>query len=65
TAYAVAWAWRATSGDLSGPVGIWQIVLSAASLAALAAAGFLGGKLAYRYGVRVADETTQAEGFGS
>jgi hypothetical protein len=25
--------------------------------------GYLGGKLAYRYGVRVADETTQAEGF--
>ncbi|WP_159424481.1 hypothetical protein [Streptomyces sp. 3214.6] len=25
--------------------------------------GFLGGKLAYRYGVRVADESTQAEGY--
>jgi hypothetical protein len=24
---------------------------------------YLGGKLAYRYGVRVADEHTQAEGF--
>ena len=29
----------------------------------VAAAGFLGGKLAYHYGVRVADERTQAEGF--
>ena len=29
----------------------------------LGVSGFLGGKLAYRYGVRVADEATQAEGF--
>jgi uncharacterized membrane protein len=27
--------------------------------------GFLGGELAYRYGVRVADEETQQTGFGS
>ncbi|MGW3205659.1 hypothetical protein [Streptomyces sp. NPDC001135] len=32
-------------------------------MAALGFSGFLGGKLAYRYGVRVADEATQAEGF--
>jgi hypothetical protein len=25
--------------------------------------GWLGGMLSYRYGVRVADEETQAEGF--
>jgi hypothetical protein len=37
----------------------------AVSLAALAASGFLGGELAYRYGVRVADEATQSEGFGT
>lgn len=43
------------------PVGL--IVLSAASLAGLAVSGWLGGMLAYRYGVRVADEATQAEGF--
>ncbi|MBF6204827.1 hypothetical protein IU483_11950 [Streptomyces gardneri] len=30
---------------------------------ALAVCGYLGGKLAYRYGVRVADETTRAAGF--
>ncbi|MGK5558867.1 DUF2231 domain-containing protein [Actinomadura kijaniata] len=65
-AYGASWAWRA-SGDRPGPalppVEAGQIALSAASLAALAVSGFLGGKLAYRYGVRVADETTQAEGF--
>jgi hypothetical protein len=27
--------------------------------------GFLGGKLAYRYGVRVATEADQSEGFRS
>jgi uncharacterized membrane protein len=34
------------------------------ALAALAVSGWLGGKLAYRYGVRVADEATQARGYG-
>jgi uncharacterized membrane protein len=29
----------------------------------LALSGYLGGKLAYRYGVRVADESTQSEGY--
>ncbi len=29
----------------------------------LGASGYLGGKLAFRYGVRVADETTQASGY--
>lgn len=39
------------------------LVLSALSLAELGVSGFLGGKLAYRYGVRVASETTQVEGY--
>ncbi len=39
------------------------IALSAAALAVLTVSGWLGGKLAYRYGVRVVDEATQAEGF--
>ncbi|MFE8990795.1 hypothetical protein ACFYMI_23785 [Streptomyces collinus] len=33
------------------------------SVAVLGLSGYLGGKLAYRYGVRVADENTQAEGY--
>jgi uncharacterized membrane protein len=44
-------------------VGWGLIALSLVSLAALAVSGYLGGKLAYRYGVRVADETTQLEGY--
>jgi len=39
------------------------IALSAVALGVLAVSGWLGGKLAYRYGVRVADEATQAQGF--
>lgn len=45
------------------PVPIALIALSALALAIVAAAGFLGGKLAFTYGVRVADERTQARGF--
>ena len=39
----------------------WQSPRSA--WPALSVSGYLGGKLAYRYGVRVADESTQAEGY--
>jgi uncharacterized membrane protein len=62
-AYAVGFWWRHGAYDHGGPVAIGQIILSAVSLAALAVSGSLGGKLAYHYGVRVADEDTQAEGF--
>jgi uncharacterized membrane protein len=39
------------------------LALSAASIVLLGAGGYLGGKLSFRYGVRVADERTQAEGY--
>lgn len=44
-------------------VSVSALVMSVVGLAVLGGSGWLGGKLAYRYGVRVADETTQAEGF--
>jgi uncharacterized membrane protein len=52
-------------GDAAGPggVGTWYIAASAVTLAVLGVSGFLGGELAYRYGVRVADENAQASGF--
>ncbi|PRZ44334.1 putative membrane protein [Antricoccus suffuscus] len=62
-AYGVNFAWRFGFSSDGNAVGTWQLVLSAVSLATLAGSGYLGGKLAYRYGVRVADEVTQAEGF--
>lgn len=62
-AYAIGFVWRLGGYDRPGAVGIAQTALSVISLGGLATAGYLGGKLAYRYGVRVADEATQAEGF--
>ena len=60
TAYVVNFLLR---DDHAPRVGWGLIALSLVSLAALAVSGYLGGKLAYRYGVRVADETTQLEGY--
>jgi uncharacterized membrane protein len=62
-AYTAGFAWRYKSHP--APVSAGQIALSAVSLVALAASGYLGGKLAYRYGVRVADEVTQSDGYNS
>ena len=39
------------------------VLLALGGLGVLGASGWLGGKLAYGYGVGVADEGTQAEGF--
>ncbi|WP_055478887.1 DUF2231 domain-containing protein [Sphaerimonospora mesophila] len=62
-AYAGGFWWRHAGPPPSGGVEPGQLALNAAGLAVLAVSGYLGGMLAYRYGVRVADETTQAEGF--
>jgi uncharacterized membrane protein len=61
-AYGVNFAWR-YRGDARGPVDPRMIALSACCVAALCVSGYLGGKLTYRYGVRVATETAQADGF--
>jgi uncharacterized membrane protein len=47
----------------AGPVPWVPLTLSTVTLAALGVSGYLGGELAYRYGVRVADEQTQARGY--
>ena len=57
--------WRHSDYTDGRSVGTGQLVLAAISLAVLGVSGYLGGKLAYRYGVRVADERTQAEGFAN
>lgn len=63
-AYAAGFAWRQHGGYPEGQcVGYGQLALSAVSLATLGLSGYLGGKLAYRYGVRVAEESVQAEGY--
>lgn len=43
------------------PAGL--VVLSIVAFAVLGVSGWLGGKLTYRYGVRVVDEATQAGAF--
>ncbi|MFU8852042.1 DUF2231 domain-containing protein [Micromonospora sp. SL1-18] len=60
-AYVVGFLIRGGTG--TGPVGWGPLALSAAALAGLTVSGYLGGELAYRYGVRVADEATQARGY--
>jgi uncharacterized membrane protein len=46
-----------------GPVPAGLIIMSALSIAALGVSGYLGGKLAFQYGIRVVDEGVQAAGF--
>jgi len=62
-AYAGNFLWRYRTYSSGAPVRVQMIALSAASVAALFVSGYLGGKLAYRYGVRVAAEITQAQGY--
>ncbi len=45
------------------PVPVVPVVVSAVALLLLLVSGWLGGKLAYTYGVRVVDEDEQADGF--
>ena len=47
----------------TAPVPAGPLALSAVALVALGVSGYLGGELAFRYGVRVVDEATQAEGY--
>jgi uncharacterized membrane protein len=61
--YSVNFLLRDGTATESG-VGIGFIAWSAVTFAVLGVSGFLGGELAYRYGVRVADEETQSSGFG-
>jgi uncharacterized membrane protein len=62
-AYAGNFLWRRAAENQPGAVAVGPLTLSAVSLLTLAAAGYLGGMLAFRYGVRVADEATQDEGY--
>ncbi len=62
-AYGADFAWRYRSDAHGSPVGDKMIALSVACVAALAVSGYLGGKLTYRYGVRVASEASQADGY--
>ncbi|MDQ2698756.1 MAG: DUF2231 domain-containing protein [Actinomycetota bacterium] len=58
--FAIGWMLRAAT---PGEPSTGGIVLSVVALLGLGVSGFLGGELAYRYGVRVADEETQRAGY--
>lgn len=62
-AFIINFLWRQASYSASAPVELGPLTLSVLSIAALGVSGFLGGKLAYRFGVRVAGEADQADGF--
>jgi uncharacterized membrane protein len=61
--FAVSALIRHDDHEMPGETSAGLIALSIVALALLGAAGWIGGRLAYRYGVRVADEATQADGF--
>src|SRR3954468_24851625 len=61
--YLGGFLWRRAAGVGAAAVPWGPLVLSLCCLAVLGVSGFLGGKLAFRYGVRVADEATQEEGY--
>jgi uncharacterized membrane protein len=60
-AYTAQFFWR--PDHPTSAVGAGPISVSAVSLAVLAISGYLGGELVFRYGIRVAGEDTQLEGF--
>ena len=62
-AYLINFLWRHGDYADGGSVSAGPLILSVVALAALGVSGYLGGKLAYHYGVRVADEQTQADGY--
>jgi uncharacterized membrane protein len=61
--FIVNFVWRNDDHDELAKVRGGQLVLSIVAIALLGISGWLGGKLTYRFGVRVVDEGTQDEGF--
>jgi uncharacterized membrane protein len=60
--FAISFLIRAA--DVYGkPTSVGLFILSIVALAILTVSGWLGGMMAYHYGVRVADDETQREGF--
>jgi uncharacterized membrane protein len=64
-AYAANFVWRQGTYANRHAVEVGPLVLSLISIVGLAVAGFLGGKLAYHFGVRVVREVDQARAFQS
>jgi uncharacterized membrane protein len=52
-----------SESDSEETAEVTPFVLSIVGLALLSVSGWLGGRMAYHYGIRVADEQTQAQAF--
>ena len=63
SAFVANFFWRHGDYKTMSEVSVGQMVLSIVALAGLGVSGWLGGQLAYRYGVRVAREQDQREAF--
>jgi uncharacterized membrane protein len=61
TLFAIGFALRGSRLDEADGTPVGLLALSVVALAALGAAGWLGGMLTYHFGVRVVDEATQAD----
>jgi uncharacterized membrane protein len=63
--FALGYIWRAGDHVEIDKTRWGQLALSGAAVTLLVVSGWLGGSLVYRFGVRVADEHSQADGFRS
>jgi uncharacterized membrane protein len=63
--FVINFIWRHNSYSDQLRVSGGQLALSAVAIGILAASGWIGGMLSYRYGVRVAAERDQATGYNS
>jgi len=63
--FIVNFFWRRGSYDDSSQVSGGQLVLSIVAIALLLVSGWLGGTMTYRYGVRVAAEDDQLDGYAA
>jgi uncharacterized membrane protein len=63
--FVVDFIWRHDGYYENARVGTGQLILSAVAIGLLLVSGWIGGMLAYRFGVRVAAERDQMEGYGA
>jgi uncharacterized membrane protein len=65
-AFIVSWFIRGDGGiDADGSTSTELLILSVVALLVLSVSGWLGGMMTYRYGVRVAREADQVDGYGN
>lgn len=61
--FVVGYLWRDSTEPAPLEASTGQLILTLAALVVLGVSGWIGGMLAYRYGVRVASERDQGRGY--